>query len=605
MIKNILFVSLLLAGGTHWASAQSQTTVGAAASLPVSKKENMTISQLFQKVEDNSKSLRTSLSGVEAAHLGIEAAKSKKLPDLDASLSFSYIGNALITDRNFSNVHGLKSPHFGNNFAFQAQLVVYAGGAINAGIKLAELGKQQAEVGVKLTRQQIRFIALGQYLDLYKIDNRIKVYEKNIELTRQLIDDIKEKQTHGMALKNDITRYELQMESLKLGLTALRNNRSILNHQLCNILGMNLGYLKKEGSQMNQTSQEIQIIPDATIADKTYGKEGEAYWQTAGTLNSPLLEQSNNAIRIAEQKEKIAKSDLLPKVAFVAADNFDGPILFELPPVEKNLNVWYVGVGVKYSLSSLFKSNKRIKQAAVETRQAKEAHAVQAEQLNNNVQAAYVQYQQTYVELETQRKSVELAQQNYDVMNARYLGAKARYEQASSRKASAASVRNVQTQQLGGSRAGESVAEAQLNLARLNLSYTVIVATCDGVMGRKDIHEGQLVQPGQMLARIVDDNDVWVVANYRETQMDGITVGKSVDFTADAIPGVVFHGKVEALSAAAGNAYSMIPVDNATGNFVKVEQRVPVRIALTKDNDPKQIALLRAGLNVETKVRIK
>ena len=415
MIKNILFVSLLLAGGTLWASAQSQTTEGTAASLPVSKKENMTISQLFQKVEDNSKSLRTSLSGVEAAHLGIESAKSKKLPDLDASLSFSYIGNALITDRNFSNVHGLKSPHFGNNFAFQAQQVVYAGGAINAGIKLAELGKQQAEVGVKLTRQQIRFIALGQYLDLYKIDNRIKVYEKNIELTRQLIDDIKEKQTHGMALKNDITRYELQMESLKLGLTALRNNRSILNHQLCNTLGMN------QDSQMNQGNQEIQIIPDATIADKTYGKEGEAYWQTAGTLNSPLLEQSSNAIRIAEQKEKIAKSDLLPKVAFVAADNFDGPILFELPPVDKNLNVWYVGVGVKYSLSSLFKSNKRIKQAAVETRQAKEAHAVQAEQLNNNVQAAYVQYQQTYVELETQRKSVELAQQNYDVMNARYL----------------------------------------------------------------------------------------------------------------------------------------------------------------------------------------
>ncbi|WP_254880932.1 TolC family protein [Segatella copri] len=415
MIKNILLVSLLLAGGTLWAPAQSQTTEGAATSLPVCKKENMTISQLFQKVEDNSKSLRTSLSGVEAAHLGIESAKSKKLPDLDASLSFSYIGNALITDRNFSNVHGLKSPHFGNNFAFQAQQVVYAGGAINAGIKLAELGKQQAEVGVKLTRQQIRFIALGQYLDLYKIDNRIKVYEKNIELTRQLIDDIKEKQTHGMALKNDITRYELQMESLKLGLTALRNNRSILNHQLCNTLGMN------QDSQMNQGNQDIQIIPDATIADKTYGKEGEAYWQTAGTLNSPLLEQSSNAIRIAEQKEKIAKSDLLPKVAFVAADNFEGPILFELPPVDKNLNVWYVGVGVKYSLSSLFKSNKRIKQAAVETRQAKEAHAVQAEQLNNNVQAAYVQYQQTYVELETQQKSVELAQQNYDVMNARYL----------------------------------------------------------------------------------------------------------------------------------------------------------------------------------------
>lgn len=402
MIKKIMFVSLLLAGGASWAVAQTSTPV----SQNANKGTAMSIAQLFDKIEENSKSLVTAKTGVEAANLGIGSAKSKKLPDLDASLSFSYIGNALLTDRDFSNVHGLSSPHFGNNFAFNAQQVVYAGGAINAGIKLAELGKQQAEVGVKLTRQQMRFIALGQYLDLYKIDNRIKVYEKNIELTRQLIEDINAKQKEGMALKNDITRYELQMESLKLGLTALHNNRSILNHQLCNTLGM---------------SQEEQIIPDATIADKAYGKDGEAYWQTAGLMSSPLLEQSSNAIKIAEQKEKIAKSDLLPKVAFVATDQFDGPILFELPPVDKNLNVWYVGVGVKYSLSSLFKSNKRIKQAAVETRQAREAHAVQTEQLNNNVQAAYVQYQQTYVELETQKKSVELAQQNYEVMNARYL----------------------------------------------------------------------------------------------------------------------------------------------------------------------------------------
>ena len=407
MIKKILFVSLILSGSPLWATAQASSEETAS---PVSsgQKQSMTIDQLFEKIEDNSKSLRTVKSGVEIASLGVESAKSKRLPDLDALLSFSYIGNALLTDRDFSDIHGLSSPHFGNNFAFQAQQVVYAGGAINAGIKLAELGKQQAEVGVRLTRQQVRFIAFGQYLDLFKIDNQIQVYEKNIELTRQLITDIKEKQSQGMALKNDITRYELQMESLKLGLTALHNNRNILNHQLCNTLGMNL-----EG-------QEVQIIPDTTVINKVYGKDGEAHWQIAGTMNSPLLEQSSNAIRIAEQKEKIAKSEMLPKVAFVAADNFDGPITFELPPIDKNLNIWYVGVGVKYSLSSLFKSNKRIKQAAVETRQAKESHAVQAEQLNNNVQAAYVQYQQTYVELETQQKSVELARQNYDVMNARY-----------------------------------------------------------------------------------------------------------------------------------------------------------------------------------------
>lgn len=386
-----MFVGLLLLGAASLANAQQQT---------------LTIDQLFKTIEDNNAALRAQKSGVESADLGIESAKSKRLPDVDASLSVSYIGNVLLTDRDFTDVHGLHSPHFGNNFSLQAQQVVYAGGAINAGIRLAELGKRQAETGVRLTRQQVRFVALGQYLDLYKVDNQIQVYEKNIELTRQLITDIKAKQSQGMALKNDITRYELQMESLKLGLTTLRNNRSILNHQLCNTLGM---------------GQDVRITPDTTVIGKVYARNDEQYWQNQGAMNSPLLEQSANAIRIAEQKEKIAKSDMLPKVAFVAADNFDGPITFELPPINKNLNVWYVGVGVKYSISSLFKSNKRVRQSAVETRQAREEHAVQAEQLNNNVQAAYVQYQQTFVELATQQKSVELARQNYDVMNARYL----------------------------------------------------------------------------------------------------------------------------------------------------------------------------------------
>lgn len=391
MIRKIMFVGLLLLGAASLADAQQQT---------------LTIDQLFKSIEDNNAAMRAQKSGVESADLGIESAKSKRLPDVDASLSVSYIGNVLLTDRDFTDVHGLHSPHFGNNFSLQAQQVVYAGGAINAGIRLAELGKRQAETGVRLTRQQVRFVALGQYLDLYKVDNQIQVYEKNIELTRQLITDIKAKQSQGMALKNDITRYELQMESLKLGLTTLRNNRSILNHQLCNTLGM---------------AQDVRITPDTTVIDKVYARNDEQYWQNQGAMSSPLLEQSANAIHIAEQKEKIAKSDMLPKVAFVAADNFDGPITFELPPINKNLNVWYVGVGVKYSISSLFKSNKRVRQSAVETRQAREEHAVQAEQLNNNVQAAYVQYQQTYVELATQQKSVELARQNYDVMNARYL----------------------------------------------------------------------------------------------------------------------------------------------------------------------------------------
>ena len=390
MTKKIIFASILFAVGGVGCQAQ----------------ESLTIDQLFSRVETGSKSLQTQKTGLEAAQKGIEVAKSKRLPDINMQLSLSYIGNVLLTDRDFSNVQGQSSPHYGNSLAIDAQQVVYAGGAINAGIKLAELGKQQAEVGVRLTRQQVRFIALGQYLELYKIDNRLKVYEQNIKLTEQLIDDINAKQKQGMALKNDITRYELQMESLKLGQTTLRNNRSILNHQLCNTLGM---------------EQEVEIVPDASLSDKTYSKDGEAYWQQRSAAASPLMEQSELNINMAKQKEKLAKSELLPKVAVVAADNFNGPITFELPPINKNLNVWYVGVGVSYQLSSLFKSNKRVRQARLETRAAQERKAEAQEQIDNQMQAAWVAYRQTYVELETQQKSVELARENYQVVNDRYL----------------------------------------------------------------------------------------------------------------------------------------------------------------------------------------
>ena len=159
-----------------------------------------------------------------------------------------------------------------------------------------------------------------------------------------------------------------------------------------------------------------------------------------------------------------------------------------------------------------------------------------------------------------------------------------------------------QTHRLGQNEAAVRLAQAAVDLARLNLSYTVIVATCDGVTGRKDIHEGQLVQPGQTMVDIVDNGDLWVIANYRETQLQNIKEGAEVTFTADAVPGIIYKGVVESISDATGAAFSLIPQDNATGNFVKVEQRVPVRIRL-QGNDADKVSRLRAGLNVECKVK--
>lgn len=208
-------------------------------------------------------------------------------------------------------------------------------------------------------------------------------------------------------------------------------------------------------------------------------------------------------------------------------------------------------------------------------------------------------------ELKRYRKLLEedaVTQQQYDRVLTDYEAVKARYEQASRIKHSTQLLKDEQTHRLGQNEAAVKLAEAAVDLARLNLSYTVIVATCDGVTGRKDIHEGQLVQPGQTMVDIVDNSDLWVIANYRETQLPNIREGAEVTFTADAVPGVKYRGVVESISDATGAAFSMIPQDNATGNFVKVEQRVPVRIRL-EGNSPEQLGLLKAGFNVECEVK--
>lgn len=221
------------------------------------------------------------------------------------------------------------------------------------------------------------------------------------------------------------------------------------------------------------------------------------------------------------------------------------------------------------------------------------------------IEEARVQLANAQREATRYRKLLEkdaVTRQQYDRVQTAAQAAQARYDQLLRAKHSTSLTRHQQARHLEQNQAAIRLAEAAVDLARLNLSYTVIVATCDGVTGRKDIHEGQLVQPGQTMVEIVDATDLWVIANYRETQMPHIHEGAPVEVQADAVPGVTFRGTVESISDATGAAFSILPQDNATGNFVKVEQRVPVRISL-RGNDPQLLQQLRAGFNVECSVK--
>ena len=145
-------------------------------------------------------------------------------------------------------------------------------------------------------------------------------------------------------------------------------------------------------------------------------------------------------------------------------------------------------------------------------------------------------------------------------------------------------------------------ARAQLTTAQLNLGYTKIIAPVSGIIGRKTVEAGQRVQPGQQLLTIIPVDDLWITANFKETQLQKMKPGQAVTIRADA-SGRDYRGHIDSLGGATGSRFSLLPPENATGNYVKVVQRVPVRIVLEQgENDDHR---LRPGMSVEPKVRLR
>jgi len=145
--------------------------------------------------------------------------------------------------------------------------------------------------------------------------------------------------------------------------------------------------------------------------------------------------------------------------------------------------------------------------------------------------------------------------------------------------------------------------KAQLDQAQLKLSYCKIVSPISGKIGRRGIEKGQFIQAGAPLFSVVNDEHYWIIANFKETQLEKMKEGQEVDIELDGYPDIDLTGKVTSFSQATGSKFALLPADNATGNFVKITQRVPVKIEIT--NAEKYKAILRAGLSVKVEVSVK
>ncbi len=365
----------------------------------------MGIEDMFRLADSNSQSIKTYQTGKLAADEALKAAKAQRLPDISLSLSASYLGNGKLWDRDFGHAKSIEMPHFGNNFAIEAQQVVYAGGAINSSIRLAELNRHMAELDWQKNRQDIRFLLVGYYLDLYKLSNQVQVLEKNLELADQVIANVKARRDQGTALKNDITRYELQKEMLKLQLNRVKDNQQIINHQLATTLHLPEGTI---------------IAPDTALLSAQVQTLSEKEWQETASQHNLDLQQAETGIWMNRQQLKQERASRLPQIALVAAEHLDDPITIEVPVLDNNFNYWYIGVGVKYNLSSLFKNNRKLKQARLNMQRAQESHQLAMEQVENAVQAGYVNFLTTFSDLRTQETSARLADENYSVTSNRY-----------------------------------------------------------------------------------------------------------------------------------------------------------------------------------------
>lgn len=365
----------------------------------------LSIDDVFDLAEQNSAMLRSSKIAADVTKASVSTAKAQRLPDVTASLGLSYLGNGYLLDRDFKNGMSVEMPHFGNNFALKASQAVYTGGALSSQIRLSELGHQMANQQVEDTRNNVRFMLVGYYLQLAMLENQKSVYDANISLTENVISQMQARHSEGVVLKNDITRYELQLESQKLQRTRITDNKKIINHRLVTALGL---------------PEETVIVPDTAIISQLPDIMAEADWQNMAVVNSPALKMSQLNIDMKRVEERLAKSERLPKVALFVEEHLDGPITIEVPTLDNNFNYWYAGISVSYNISSLFKSNKKVKEAAISTRKAHEDLSLAHEHVENNVQAAYTNYLTSFVDLNTQKKSVELADRNYNVVNNRY-----------------------------------------------------------------------------------------------------------------------------------------------------------------------------------------
>lgn len=366
--------------------------------------KKITIAELFSLTLENNPTLSVSKANVKIAEQDVKVARNMQLPDLNISANALYIGDATILDKDFSNATKVDMPHFGNTYSLEATQLIWKGNIVRNTIQVKSLQEDLATLSYLSNEQNIKLLALGYYLDLYKLQNQASVYRENIELAEQRIRNINRFYDQGMVTRNDVIRGELQISNLNLTLQVIENNIQILNKQLTVAMGL------PEETQIVADDSALSEHPEISLL-KIYQNDVKSH---------PSLLIAQKSVEIYETSEKITKSERMPTLAAFAGNSLQRPITTSSPVLDMYSNGWNVGLSLSYDIGSLYKTPKKIRLNKYEVERA-EAQAYETEKMIGvAVNAAYIKYNETITQNKTLEKNRELADENYRIMESKY-----------------------------------------------------------------------------------------------------------------------------------------------------------------------------------------
>lgn len=366
---------------------------------------NMTINDLFKLVEQSNIDIKVARHDVEISKEQKKSALAGRLPDISISATMNYLGNATVMERDFSGWVGSHIPHWGNSLSLSAYQPLYTGGEITAKINKAKNRQNVAENELTLISNKTKILILEYFLNLFKQRNLLSVYEENIELTRRLISEMRVRSEQGLALSNDVTRYELNLSNLNYDRTTVIDGIDYLNNSLLSFLDLD---------------EETVIVPTLHFADSVKCDTSSGIWMEYALQNSPELKKTDLSYAQTQLEEKLLRSKKLPKIGLTIGDNLEGPITNRSPILNKNINRWWAGVQLSFNISASYKERGNIAAARLESSKLLDQRKSLQDEIERQIDRAYKYYTEAFEQVKTQEINVKLAKENYRIVNLRY-----------------------------------------------------------------------------------------------------------------------------------------------------------------------------------------